>query len=67
MSGVAVMHSFGHKGVKCTVSKGENGTYHFEFAIGGAMISAKAQTKLIGMAIRRARTRIERELRKRAK
>jgi hypothetical protein len=59
------MATFDYKGVTYTISKHEDGTYHFEFSLGGTTIKAKVKTKLVGMVIRKAQERIGRELRKR--
>jgi len=61
------MSTFDHKGVTYTISKDEDGTYHFEFSLGSTAIKAKVKTKLIEMVMRRAQERIGRELRKQAK
>jgi hypothetical protein len=53
--------------VKCTVSRGEDDLYHFEFVIDGRTKRGRTRTKLIGMAVVRARIRIDREVRKNIK
>jgi len=56
-----------HKRVPYTVSPGEKeGYFVFEFTIGGDIVRGKLQTKLINMALRRTRVRIDQELRDRA-
>jgi hypothetical protein len=52
------------KGVEFTVQSIEPGLWKWQFQIGEAVTNGRTHTRLIGLATRRAESRIDRALRK---
>jgi hypothetical protein len=52
-----------HRGVSFTVTQLEAALWKWQFQIGETVTTGTTKTKLIGMAVKRAQIRIDRELR----
>ena len=52
-----------HRGIEFTLTQLEPGLWQWQFRIGETVTTGKTETKLKGMAARKAQTRIDRELR----
>jgi hypothetical protein len=61
-----MLHTFEHRGIECRLTSAlEDGFFVFRFVIGDVVTSGRIEARLVGLAVRKAQSAIDRQIKAR--